>query len=355
MAGQGKKPHLSGYNYGAISSLVLTADQSALPRRDKEPNGAPTSLVGRVNPRDMGSHVQCKMPKDLEKKKKKASDGQDASEKQPAKRKTQATGFGYTDIIEATQDVEGLTYRPMTAETREVYELILSSVHTSLGDQAQDVVVWSAADMVLETLKNQKLKDFNKKRARLKRFFHLSKKITDYGAEDETSGDPDVKNMELDDEVGVAVVFDEKEEQDDDEEECPTKTLFPLMPSTHSGSNVKLQKSTLTQSPLPRKQPPFSILDSESSLRDCENQLIELFEYQSFHITTRFLKNRDVIVWCTKLMRSNADERVNVEVAMRERGVGWILREFLEDRQAGRSKPSDAMDVNEQKNDMPMS
>ncbi|KAF7293429.1 U5 small nuclear ribonucleoprotein helicase [Mycena indigotica] len=110
MAGQGKKPHLSGYNYGAISSLVLTADRSALPRRDKEPNGAPTSLVGRVNPRDMGSHVQCETPKDLEKKKKKASDGQDASEKQPAKRKTQATGFGYTDIIEATQDVEGLTY-----------------------------------------------------------------------------------------------------------------------------------------------------------------------------------------------------------------------------------------------------
>ncbi len=48
------KPDLSGYNYGAISSLLLTADRSAIPRRDKEPDGAPESLVGRINPGDMG-------------------------------------------------------------------------------------------------------------------------------------------------------------------------------------------------------------------------------------------------------------------------------------------------------------
>ena len=71
------KRDLSGYNYHAISSLVLTADRSALPRRDKESDGAPTSLVGLINPREMGSRVQREAPKDLEKKKKKASDKQD--------------------------------------------------------------------------------------------------------------------------------------------------------------------------------------------------------------------------------------------------------------------------------------
>jgi pre-mRNA-splicing helicase BRR2 len=35
------KPDLSGYNCVAISSLVLTADRSALPRRDTDPDGAP--------------------------------------------------------------------------------------------------------------------------------------------------------------------------------------------------------------------------------------------------------------------------------------------------------------------------
>ena len=49
-----------------------------------------------------------------------------------------------------------------TAETHEVCQLILSSVHRALGeDQAQDIVR-SAADAVLETLKNDTLKDFRK-------------------------------------------------------------------------------------------------------------------------------------------------------------------------------------------------
>jgi pre-mRNA-splicing helicase BRR2 len=50
-------------------------------------------------------------------------------------------------------------------------------------------------------------------------------------------------------------------------------------------------------------------------------------------------------------MRSDADEHVNVEVAMREKGVGWILRELAGDRQA---KPrSDTMDVDEPKIEVP--
>ena len=55
---------------------------------------------------------------------------------------------------------------------------------------------------------------------------------------------------------------------------------------------------------------------------------MELFEYQSFHITTKFLKNHDIIIWHMKLMCYNADEWVNVEVAMREKELGWILWEL---------------------------
>lgn len=400
MSGNSGRPDLSGYSYSAISSLVLTADRSALPRRDKEPDGAPTSLAGRIDPREMGSRVVRQAPKDVDKKKKKASDRQEGSEKQPAKRKTETAGFGYTDIIEATQDVEGLIYRPRTAETRDVYELILSAVHTALGDQAQDIVR-SAADTVLETLKNENMKDFDKKKEieevtrsitgeTFSQLVALSKKITDYGAEDETMADPDMerKDAEIDEEVGVAVVFDEdeqeeeddegfeiKEESDDDEEdeelpegeEAPgtgeeelvigtgssqskkTKTDKDIVsPHSIDGFWVQRQISEIYPDPVTaadKAASVLSILGSDSSLRDCENQLMELFEYQSFHTTTKFLKNRDVIVWCTKLMRSDADERVNVEVAMREKGVGWILRELAGDRQA--KAQSDAMDVDE--------
>ncbi|EMD34630.1 hypothetical protein CERSUDRAFT_116803 [Gelatoporia subvermispora B] len=400
------KRDLSGYNYAAISSLVLTADRSALPRRDKEPDGAPTSLVGRIDPREMGSRVQRETPKDLEKKKKKAAtDRVDAPEKQLAKRRAAeaATGFGYTDIIEATQEVEGITYRPRTAETREVYELILATVHQALGDQAQDVVR-SAADAALETLKNENMKDFDKKKEieelvgsitneTFSQLVNLSKKITDYGAEDEATMDPDMerKDAEIDDEMGVAVVFDEEEEEEEEDEgfeireesdeeeqeaeeaaagEAPESLenedeLFIggtsaaqqgksytdkdiVSPHSIDAFWVQRQISEIYPDPVTAAEKAsavLSILGSESNLRDCENQLMELFEYQSFHIITKFLKNRDVIVWSTKLMRSDADERVNVEVAMREKGLGWILRDLAGDRKA--KAPTDAMDVDE--------
>ncbi|KAL5507360.1 BRR2 [Sanghuangporus vaninii] len=403
------KPDLSGYNYGAISSLVLTADKSGLPRRDNEPDGTPESLVGRINPKEMGSRVQRSTPKDLDKKKKKATDRQEATER-PAKRKpTDATGFRYTDIIEATQDVEGLTYRPRTAETREVYELILATVHQALGDQANDIVR-SAADTVLETLKNESMKDFDKKKEieeilgslpneTFSQLVNLSKKITDYGVEDDEQADPDMerKDAEIDDELGVAVVFDEEEQEeeedegfeirdesdeedeerdqigvpeglDEDEEEelvFGTDTTGErtkkqkqdqdiVAPHEIDGFWVQRQISEVYPDPVTATEKAtavLSILGSESSLRDCENQLIELFDYQSFGLITKFLKNRDVVVWCTKLARSDADERVNVEVAMREKGVGWILRELAGDRKAKAkataTAASDAMDVDE--------
>ncbi|KAF8555606.1 Sec63-domain-containing protein [Imleria badia] len=404
------KPDLSGYNYGAISSLVLTADRSALPRRDKEPDGAPTSLSGRIDPKEMGSRVQRAAPKDIEKKKKKAGDAgrQDALEKAASTKRRTEAGFGFADIIEATQDVEGLTYRPRTAETREVYEFMFSAVHQTLGDQAQDIIR-SATDTVLESLKNENLKDFDKKKEiqdilggisndTFSQLVALSKKITDYGAEDEQVIDPDMerKDAEIDEEIGVAVVFDEEEQEEEDEEGYEIRDETDdeeeeegdkegeeeaegdedagddelviggssaasqagkakadrdvVSPHTIDGFWVQRQISEVYSDPVTaadKAASVLSILGSESSLRDCENQLMELFEYQSFHVITKFLKNRDVIVWCTKLMRSDADERVNVEVAMREKGVGWILRELAGDRQAKKTH-DDAMDVDVQ-------
>lgn len=401
MSGRPGKPDLSGYNYSAISSLVLTADRSALPRRDREPDGAPTSLAGKIDPREMGSRVQRSAPKDVEKKKKKADGtavGRDALDKAVASRKRFDAGLGFADIIEATQDVEGLRYRPRTAETREVYELMLAAVHQALGDQANDIIR-SATDTILETLKNDSLKDFDKKKEieeimgsisndAFAPLVALSKKITDYGAEEETMADPDIERRDagIDDEIGVAVVFDEEEQEDeedegyevrdesDDEEaeetsqqaeeganededlivggsaSAPSKAQTDkdiVSPHAIDGFWLQRQISEVFLDPVTaadKAASVFGVLDSESSLRDCENQLMELFEYQNFNVITRFLKNRDVIVWCTKLIRSTADSRVDVETAMRERGVGWILRELEGDRQVKRTR-DDAMDV----------
>ncbi|KZV62423.1 Sec63-domain-containing protein [Peniophora sp. CONT] len=384
------KPDLSGYSYGAISSLVLTADRSALPRRDREPDGAPTTLVGRIQPGEMGSRVKREAPTDMAKKKKRAAD---ADVPRP-KKNTGGAGFGFADILESTADVEGLTYRPRTAETREVYELMLGAVHRGLGDQAADVVR-SAADMVLEALKDESMKDFDKKKAveevlgtvkpeDFAQLLGLSKKITDYGAEDEAAADPDAERRdgEIDDEMGVAVVFDEEEESseeeegfevkdddsDEDEEEAndepgpaaeaddedvhlgtetSARTGKKFSPRSVDGFWVQRQVAEIYPDPVTAADKAGQVLDllgSESSLRDCENALMELFDYSSHDLITTLLKNRDVVVWCTKLARADENERVNVQVAMRERGLGWIIRDLAGDAPA-RPKDNDAMDV----------
>ena len=295
------------------------------------------------------------------------------------------------------QDIEDLTYCPPTVQTRQVCGLILAAVHSSIGDQAQDIVR-SAADTVLEMLKADSPKNFDKEietvlgtlpNEQFSQLVSLSKKITDYNADDGTMGDPD-KEAEIDEEVELQSFLTKrsrrmrmrrvlrlrrtrttkmktkktrgkrtkvaKEDQDDDlviggDASHNTKIKSEngiVSPHSIDGFRVQRQISKVYPDPVTtanKAASVLSILGSESSARDCENQLMELFNYQSFHITTKFLKNCDVIVWCTKLMHNDADERVNVEVAMREKGLGWILRELARDRRAKSSNNVDAMDV----------
>lgn len=393
---------LSQFAYSAISSLVLQADRSTIPRRDREPDGAPESLAGRINVREMGSRAHRDAPKDVEKKKRKVAE--DGAEKSQKRRAAAANAnFGYADIIEATQDVEGIRYQPRTAETRTVYELILGSVHRMLGDQAHDVVR-SAADTVLETLKTEGLKDYDKKKEveevlghmsneDFTQLLNLSKKLTDYAVEDEQMKDPDEERNEgmIDDTAGVAVVWDEEEEEEEEDnyelrdesdasDEEPTgegevpidgegeeslvygggaskqvsgaKTDSDRI-SPHDIDGFWLQRLLAGVYPDPttateKTTEALSILSSESSVRDAENMLMELFDFSHHEIVRTLIKNRDVVVWCTKLARSDEQERMNVEVAMRERNVGWILKELRGDRTKRRAADTDSMEVDAQ-------
>ncbi len=176
----------------------------------------------------MGSRIQRSVPLDIENKKRRAAATEDAEGSQ--KRKRDPNNFGYSDIIEATQFVEGIVYRPRTTETREVYELFLSTIHRVLGDQAQDIIR-SAADTVLQILKTDSMKDFDKKKdiesvllgpisgEMFPQLVSLSKKITDYPTDEAAAVDPDAdfKDVQIDDDVGVAVVFEDEEDPENDE------------------------------------------------------------------------------------------------------------------------------------------
>lgn len=102
-----------------------------------------------------------------------------------------------SNILSSTETLfKGLKYRPQTQATQTTFNFILAIVAKKLGNVPQEIV-YSAADVILEDLKDEGLKDFEKKeeiddilRACLSleefnELVNLGKKITDYDVDDE--------------------------------------------------------------------------------------------------------------------------------------------------------------------------
>jgi pre-mRNA-splicing helicase BRR2 len=405
-----------------MSSLVLSSDRRGRGGQD-EPNGDPESLVGRIDYKTMGTRA-FRETVDTGKAKKKASDSKRAREdgsagstsKKPRTDNNHASSnLAARDILAAADVLEGMEYIPRTSETRQVYELILAAVHEALGGESPQDVLRDATDFVIVTLKDDSLKDFDRKKEissaipglsteQFTTFVNLGKKITDFGSEDAENGNKDPDDVDaraangaaaMDDDVGVAVVFEEEDEEDQDRigDEDDENAAFEVRDESDEDDDIDraqvnqngagdgapkaeganddeereiiigdsagpsaaakrsnkdsdvvlardidgfwLQRLISTAYPDPHEtatktNEAMTILSSESNTRDVENSLMDLFDYdnEKFGIVRVFLKNREKIVWCTKLARSDADARVDVEVAMREKGVGWILKEL---------------------------
>lgn len=321
-------------------------------------------------------------------------------------------------------------------------------MHDYLGDQAQDVIR-SAADDVLETLKTDTLKDLDKKRSielvlgpveneRFAQLVNLGKKVTDYHRGDEPAGGMDVDQNgdrigEIDDELGVAVVFDEEEEEDEEEDEYEVKEeedeededggqeaqvsgrlttrgttggtggeedeenqmvsddenegFRTVLPGARTESSKKaaaggvgatksgekkltphdidafwLQRTVAGYYPDPhtaqeKTTATMQILQSDTiNTRDCENELMGLFDYDKFELVKVLTQHRDIIVWCTRLARvgTQGTERETIEREMRERGLENILRELGGERArrgegtARKGVVEDAMEIDEE-------
>lgn len=70
---------------------------------------------------------------------------------------------GATLLSEGIDEMVGIIYKPKTQETRQTYEVLLSFLQEALGDQPRDILC-GAADEILSVLKNDRLKDKEKKK-----------------------------------------------------------------------------------------------------------------------------------------------------------------------------------------------
>jgi pre-mRNA-splicing helicase BRR2 len=267
-------------------------------------------------------------------------------------------------------DLVGVNYKPTTRETRETYEALLTAIQDQLGDQPRDVLI-GAADEVLTELKSEKSKDLTKRsevEAMLgkledsKYYFlcNLSKKITDY--QSQTSKQMDDDDVGDIDEYGVNVEFensDESEQEDlnyirdddDSDDDGVEATSHSVLKDAAGGMGDDEDDEDLILAPreidafwLQRKlndvyddpleaqkkeEEVMAVLQASPDRRQTENQLVLLLSMSNFSLIRILCENAKTVLWCTKLMRANKNERKEIEAQMKaENETAHILKKL---------------------------
>jgi len=409
--GQDGANNLAQFKYTAMSNLVLQADRRFVSRRSDEATGDPESLAGRISVGDMGSRNLLERGRPQKPSSlgavKTANRQSDMAILQKQQKKGAAPQRGISGApIQAELEIEGLNYLPRTSATRATFELITTIVAQKLGE-VPDVALRSAADAVLEFLKDEELKDFDKKAEiedilgvtltpkEFNELLSLSKKITDYGIQEEDERVIRIqgKDNDAEDVQGVAVDFDSDAGDDD-----PTGPTFEVESADESDSEVgaddegaadsdaeaktreidvedelmigadpagiQASEASITlvpayeidsywlareigkyyEDPHVRQEKAtdastilnaFSDADEDKPLRELENELMELFDYENHELVQKLILHRDKIVWATRWFKAGADEEAQavVERQMVAAGHRQILVE-LQTRQA---------------------
>uniref|UniRef100_A0A8C5AB69 Small nuclear ribonucleoprotein U5 subunit 200 n=1 Tax=Gadus morhua TaxID=8049 RepID=A0A8C5AB69_GADMO len=329
------------YEYKANSNLVLQADRSLIDRtRRDEPTGEVLSLVGKLEGTKMGDKSQRTKPQMLEerraKRRKRDEDRHDINKMK-----------GFTLLSEGIDEMVGIVYKPKTKETRETYEVLLSFIQAALGDQPRDILC-GAADEVLAVLKNEKMRDKERRReveqllgpaddTRYHVLVNLGKKISDYG------GDKELQNMDdnIDETYGVNVQFESDEEEgdedqfgevrdehsDEDSEGEEANVGCSLSANLVSGDMMTAKKKDLhprdidafwLQRQLSRfyddaivsqkkADEVLDILKTASDDRECENQLVLLLGFNTFDFIKILRQHRRMIQYCTMLASAQSE------------------------------------------------
>ncbi|GAB2210389.1 hypothetical protein Droror1_Dr00015655 [Drosera rotundifolia] len=354
------------YEYRANSSLVLTTDSR--PRDTHEPTGEPETLWGKIDPKTFGDRAARGRPAELEEmmaKSSKKKKERDAGVEVVAPRERKRRRVQEESVL--TIGEEGV-YQPKTKETRAAYEAMLSVIQQQLGGQPLSIVS-AAADEILAVLKNDVVKNVDKKKEIEKllnpipgqvfdQLVSIGRLITDYqdvgnDADVGTAGEGDDA---IDDDVGVAVEFEENEEddeesdldmvpEDDEEEEDDGVGANGYggmqmgggiddedMTEENAGMNLNVQdvdaywlqrkiSHSYDQQIDPQQcqklaEEVLKIL-AEGDDREVETKLIKHLQFDKFSLIKFLLRNRLKIVWCTRLARAeDQDERKRIEDEM---------------------------------------
>ncbi|XAR59953.1 RNA helicase [Bertholletia excelsa] len=356
------------YEYRANSSLVLTTDSR--PRDTHEPTGEPESLYGKIDPKTFGDRAYRGRPAELDeklKKSKKKKEREPLTTEPLPTRQNKKRRLQEESVLTSTD--EGV-YQPKTKGTRAAYEAMLSVIQQQLGGQPLNIVS-GAADEILAVLKNETIKNPDKKKEIEKllnpipnhtfdQLVSIGKLITDYHDGGDGSGLTAANGDDvLDDDVGVAVEFEENEEEEEendldmvqeDEEEDDDVVEGSGAGAMQMGGGIDdddtqeanegmtlnvqdidaywLQRK-ISQAYEQQIDPQQSQKLAEEVLkilaegddREVETKLLVHLQFEKFSLIKYLLRNRLKIVWCTRLARAEDQEkRKKIEEEMLETG-----------------------------------
>lgn len=373
------------YAYANMSNKVEKADRKS--RYRDAGTGVVETLSGRTDIGRMGDLIPAAKPKLPSSKKRKAE------EPTVEKKKKQITGETILDL----GNVAG--YQPTTDASRSAYESMLTLLGTKdlLGDQGPSVIR-AAAEEVLNILMDENLRnpDKHEELSQLLKgkpsqasgglstqnftsLTQISKHLDDYGK-------TETKQDEVDDEMGVAVVFDESEDEDDNSETGGLQTVMAdsssddddddenktddksannsdnenvvLQDKKKSGNARSLSVHEIDAHYLQRQiSKHVSDADEaatiatqalpvllETDARKCENQLLVFVGFDGFDTIQTIMRNRLKIWACVSYKRaSNDEERNSIQSKLEETSEGKAVWEELQDKGKGRDWTRDRL------------
>lgn len=358
------------YEYKLNSNLVINPNKDLIEKIDRnEPTGEVLPLTANEIATRMGDRYQRTRPKLLDDKEHKPKKVKTTSVDDQRTSKYELNKFkGQSILSEDFEDSSSILYRPKTQETRQTYEIILSFIQECIGDQPRDVLC-GAADEVLITLKNDRLKDKERKREvegllgnipdeRFNQLVNLGKKITDWSNEqlEKSLNQEGLNQDEMDETIGVKVMIEDEddeedeenevneinEEEDEDEDEEEKEELQEDHVIQGKLGNDAIQAGSKAKSLQPHEIDAFwlqrklskiyddptqaqhkvkevlEILKEASDERDVENQLVLLLGFDQFEFIKLLRSKRQMILYCTLLASAqSAEEKKNIEEKMR--------------------------------------
>jgi pre-mRNA-splicing helicase BRR2 len=355
-----------------------------------EPTGEPETLWGRIKPGQFGDRVHRDKPAELEDRKKRARErrkggmDQDDLDALNARRK-KGRAQAVSSVL--TADADG-SYRPKTRETRAAYEALLGMIQGQFGDQPQDVLR-GAAEEVLEVLKDDHKTDPERKKnvealmgatssEKFAQFVAVGKLITDFNPGGGPGEGDVVPGDTLDDDIGVAVEFEEEDEDNGEDNELDEVLEASDVEEDDEGAGEEagfgrgvqgmdvggddgeeydkdiVKPSDIDAYWLQRQvAAAFGYTDSDAAEsskmaeevlsalgsetddeRACENRLVLLLDYDKFDLIKKLLKSRARVVWCTRLARAqDDDEKARIAEQMSARPEAAAVLDLM--RQTG--------------------